>query len=156
MASVETTPGPSGLLAVRRPFSPVQWAAVLGALAVLVWSVPGLIVNPDFAVGEQASAVRVLGVDMNGWHAVSGFLVAIPALLAAPRPNLAAIVCLAAGASLIATAVWALLDTQLAGGLLNFPNNEADALLHVGTASIFLAGAAHYLLVERSVTTRAR
>jgi hypothetical protein len=156
MASAEATRLPPGLLDVRRPFSPVQWAAFLGALAVLVWSVPGLIANPDFAVGEEASSVRVLGVDMNGWHAVAGFLVAIPALLAARRPNLAAIVCLAAGTGLVATAVWALLDTQLAGGLLYFPNNEADARLHVGTASIFLAGAAHYFLVERSVTARAR
>jgi len=65
-------------------------SAILGSIAVLTWSVPGLIINPDFAIGDSATAERVLGVDMNGWHAVSGFLIAIPALLAAARPYLAA------------------------------------------------------------------
>jgi hypothetical protein len=132
------------LFEVQRPFSPVQWAAVAGALAVLVWSVPGLIINPDFSTGDAATAVRVLGVDMNGWHAVSGFLIAIPALVLAPRPHLAARFLPLAAAGLIATAVWALISTQLAGGLFYFPNNETDALLHFGTSLIFLAGAAHY------------
>jgi hypothetical protein len=65
------------LLTPERPLQPVQWAAILGSIAVLAWSVPGLIVNPDFHIGTDATSVRVLGVDMNGWHAVSGFLVAI-------------------------------------------------------------------------------
>jgi hypothetical protein len=131
------------------PFSPVQWAAVLGSIAVLVWSVPGLIVNPDFSSGDAATAERVLGVDMNGWHALSGFLVVIPVLLVATRPQLAAVMVSAAAVSLIATGVWALLDTQVAAGLFYFPNNEADALLHFGTSLIFMAGAAHYYLRGR-------
>jgi hypothetical protein len=45
----------------------VQWAAIAGSLAILIWSVPGLIVNRDFALGDEATSVRVLGVDMNGW-----------------------------------------------------------------------------------------
>jgi hypothetical protein len=80
----------AALFEVQRPFSPAQWSAVAGAIAVLIWSIPGLIVNPDFAVGDSASAERVLGVDMNGWHALSGFFVAIPALLLASRPYPAA------------------------------------------------------------------
>jgi hypothetical protein len=142
-----TTPD---LFEVQRPFTPVQWAAVAGALAVLVWSVPGLIVNPDFSTGDAATAERVLGVDMNGWHAVSGFLIAVPALVLAPRPHLAARFLPLAAAGLIATAVWALISTQLAGGLFYFPNNETDALLHLGTSLIFLAGAAHYFTRESS------
>jgi len=55
-----------------------------------VWSVPGLIVNPDFATGNSVTSERVLGVDMNGWHALSGFLVAVPALMLATRPHLVA------------------------------------------------------------------
>ena len=135
--------GPS-LFHVQRPFSPVQWAAVLGSLAVLAWSVPGLIVNPDFATGDSATAERVLGVDMNGWHAVSGFLVAVPGLMLASRPQLVARFLPLAAGGLIATGVWALFSTELAGGLFYFPNNETDALLHFGTSLIFLAGAAHY------------
>jgi hypothetical protein len=137
-------------LAVQRPFAPVQWTAVLGAMVVLVWSVPGLILNPDFSTGDAASAQLVLGVDMNGWHALSGFLVAIPVLVGAARPYTAAMLSSAAAAGLIATGVWALLDNQVAGGLFYFPNNETDALLHFGTAAIFLAGAAHYLFRERA------
>lgn len=138
------------LFDVRRRLSPVGWSAILGSIAVLVWSVPGLIANPDFATGDSATSERVLGVDMNGWHALSGFLVAVPALLVATRPYLAALFVSSAAASLITTAVWALLDSHLAGGLFYFPNNQTDALLHFGTATIFLAGATHYFLIERT------
>jgi Domain of unknown function (DUF4383) len=149
MATVDVTGQRGGsLLEVRRPLSPVGWAAILGSIAVLVWSVPGLIVNPDFSTGAGATAERVLGVDMNGWHAVSGFLVAVPVLLVATRPRAAALLVAAAAGSLIATGIWALLDTQVAAGLFYFPNNETDALLHFGTATIFLIGASHHLLVE--------
>ncbi|HEX6585429.1 MAG TPA: DUF4383 domain-containing protein [Solirubrobacterales bacterium] len=137
-------PQPTRVLELERPLKPVQWAAIIGSVAVLVWSVPGIIVNPDFATGDSATAERVLGVDMNGWHALSGFLVAIPGFFAALRPTWAALFDLAAAGSLIATAIWALLDTQVAGGLFYFPNGEADALLHFGTSAIFLAGAVHY------------
>jgi Domain of unknown function (DUF4383) len=139
----------------QRPFSPVQWSAVIGALVVLVWSVPGLIINPDFSIGDSATAERVLGVDMNGWHAMSGFVVAIPALLVATRPYLAAVYLLFAAGGLIATAIWALFATQVAGGLFYFPNNETDALLHFATSLIWVAGATHYFLVERPAKERA-
>jgi hypothetical protein len=136
-------------LEATRPLAPVQWAAIVGSLAVLVWSVPGIIVNPDFSTGDAASSELVLGVDMNGWHAVSGFLVALPGFFAALRPTWSAAFCVAAAGSLIATGIWALLDTQVAGGLFYFPNSTPDALLHFGTSSIYLAGAAHYLLTRR-------
>jgi hypothetical protein len=149
MSTVDATrTAPPSLFEVQRPFSPVQWAAVLGSLAILVWSVPGLIVNPDFATGDSATAERVLGVDMNGWHAVSGFFVAVPALLLATRPHLVARFLPLAAGGLIATAIWALFSTELLGGLFYFPNNGADALLHLATSTIFLAGAAHYFLVK--------
>ena len=67
------------------PLSPVQWSAILGSIIVLVYSVLGLIVNPDFATGQATTAERVLGVDMNGWHASSGFLIAVPGFFAARR-----------------------------------------------------------------------
>lgn len=126
----------------RIPLTPIQWAAIAGALVVLMWSVPGLIVNPDFGVGDDATAERVLGADMNGWHALSGFLVAVPALLLVPRPRLLAVYLPLAAGGLIATGIWALLSTEVAGGLFYFPNNEADALLHFGTSAIWLGGVA--------------
>lgn len=127
----------------------MQWAAILGSIAVLVWSVPGLILNPDFHTGSAATSVRVLGVDMNGWHAVSGFLVAIPGFFAALRRSWAALFDVGAAAALLSTALWAVLSTQVAAGLFYFPHGDADALLHVGTSTIFLAGAAHYYVVAR-------
>jgi hypothetical protein len=137
------------MLTPERPLQPVQWAAILGSIAVLVWSVPGLIANPDFHIGDSATSVRVLGVDMNGWHAVSGFLVAIPGFFAALRRSWSALFDLAAAGALLSTAVWAALSTQVAGGLFYFPHGDADALLHIGTSMIFLAGAAHYYLAAR-------
>jgi len=134
------------LLTPQRPLQPVQWAAILGSIAILVWSVPGLIANPDFHIGNSATSVRVLGVDMNGWHAVSGFLVAVPGFYAALRRDWSAPFDLAAGFALLSTAAWAVVSTHPAGGLFYFPNGGADALLHVGTSTIFLAGAAQYFL----------
>jgi Domain of unknown function (DUF4383) len=134
--------------------SPVQWSAILGALAVLLWSVPGLFVNPDFATGDAATSKLVLGVDMNGWHAVSGFLIAVPAFWFATRADRAALFVPLAAASLIATGVWALLDKQPAAGLFYFPHNHTDAWLHFGVAAIFLAGFAHYLVTRKSLATR--
>ncbi len=148
MATATATRHPERILETERPLQPVQWAAILGSIAVLVWSIPGLIVNPDFATGDSATSERVLGVDMNGWHALSGFLVAIPGFFAALRPTWSALFNVAAAGSLIATAIWALLETQVAAGLFYLPNQEADALLHLGTSAIFLAGAAHYYLFE--------
>jgi hypothetical protein len=132
-----------------RRLEPVGWAVLVGSLAILFWSVPGLIVNPDFGVGDAASSERVLGVDMNGWHALSGFLVGIPGLLLATRPREAALFAVAAAGGLLATAAWAVFSTEVAGGLFQFPNNEADAALHVATSSIFVAGAVHWFVAAR-------
>ena len=138
------------VLEVRRPFTLVQWSAVIGAVMILVWSVPGLIVNPDFSTGSDATAQQVLGADMNGWNALSGFAVAIPALVLAPRPHLAARYLPLAAAALTATAIWALASTSIAG-LFYFPHNGTDALLHLGVSAIFVAGAAHYFGTGRRV-----
>jgi hypothetical protein len=138
------TTADNSLLAPSSSLTAVGWAAILGSLTVLVWSIPGLIINPDFAIGDDASSKLVLGVDMNGWHAVSGFLVAIPGFLVARRPYLAAVFCAASAASLLATAVWAVAEEHAVGGLFYFPNATGDALLHVATSLIFVVGAAAY------------
>lgn len=136
------------LLEPQRPLAPVQWAAIAGSVVVLVWSLPGLVVNPDFATGDAASAELVLGVDMNGWHALSGFLVAIPGFFAALRRDWAGLFDVAAAGSLIATGVWALADAHVAGGLFYLPNQVGDALLHFGTSAIFVSGAVHHYFME--------
>lgn len=149
----ETPAGrPTGLAPAGRlaGLLPVQWAAVVGSAVILTWSIPGLIMNPDFGIGGSASAVTVLGSDMNGWHAVSGFLVVAPALVLIGRPQLLAVYLVFAAGSLIATGVWALFDTQPAAGLFSFPNNENDALLHFATSTIYLAGALHWFAARRA------
>lgn len=140
----------NSFLSFERPLAPVQWAAIAGSVIVGLWSVAGLIANPDFATGDSATSELVLGVDMNGWHAVSGFLITIPGLFAATRRDLSAIFNVFAAGGLIATAVWALLSEQVAGGLFYFPHGGADALLHLGTSAIFIAGAAHWYLTGSS------
>jgi hypothetical protein len=139
---------PRSPLSFERPLAPVQWAAIAGSMVVGLWSVAGLIANPDFAIGDSATSELVLGVDMNGWHAVSGFLIAIPGLFAATRRDLAAIFNVFAAGGLIATGIWALLSEQVAGGLFYFPNGSADALLHFATSAIFIAGAVHWYLTD--------
>jgi hypothetical protein len=134
----------------RTRLAPVQLAALVGSAAILTWSIPGLIVNPDFGIGDSASAVTVLGSDMNGWHAVSGFVVVAPALVLIRRLDLLAVYLVFAAGSLIATGVWALFDTQPAAGLFSFPNNETDALLHFATAAIWLAGALSWFAAVRA------
>jgi hypothetical protein len=145
---------PRARLRPRARLLPVQWAALIGSAVILAWSIPGLIVNPDFGVGDSASAVTVLGSDMNGWHAVSGFVVVAPALVLLRRPDLLAVYLLLAAGSLIATGVWALFDTQPAAGLFSFPNNENDALLHFATSTIYLAGALHQLAGRGAAVAR--
>jgi Domain of unknown function (DUF4383) len=154
VATADATRRGSGrLLELHTPIEPVQWAAIIGSLVVGLWSIAGLIANPDFSLGDSATSVRVLAVDMNGWHAVSGFLVTVPGLFAALRPSWAGLFNLAAAGSLIFTGIWALIDAQVYGGLFYLPHGGADALLHFSVSAIFLAGAAHYYLGERGEVT---
>ncbi|MBJ7354287.1 MAG: hypothetical protein JHC98_05625 [Thermoleophilaceae bacterium] len=100
-----------------------------------------MIVNPDFAVGSAATSEVVLGVDMNGWHAVSGFLIVAPVLVVLFNEELFPWVMAASAAALYGTAVWSALSSRPAAGLFYFPNPTGDAVLHVITGTIFLVGA---------------
>lgn len=123
-------------------FNTAQILALASCAAVMLWSIPGLFVNPDFGIGADATSELFLGVDMNGWHALSGFLVVVPVLLVLNNAQLLGWVQAAAGLSLYATAVWAILSERPAGGLFYFPNPTGDVLLHLVVGSIFIAGAA--------------
>jgi uncharacterized protein DUF4383 len=114
----------------------IQYAVFTVSLGLILWSVAGLIANPDFATGDAATAKQVLGVDFNGWHAVSGFLLVGPGLAAALRPDWALAFAGIAFAALAASAVYALFSTRPAD-VLAFPNNESDAVLHFGFAALY-------------------
>src|SRR3954471_16664232 len=59
---------------------------VLGVV-FLLQSIGGLIANPDFSTGDDASADVFLWMDWNGWHALSGILLWATALAAFPNPR---------------------------------------------------------------------
>src|SRR5262245_46659951 len=102
-----------------------QWAIVVLAALQLLWATAGLIAEPSIDFGEDAVTERVLGVDFNGVHAISGFLLFLPAFYFAQRPKWALYYAIYVAAALILTGVWALFDTQPAW-VFTFPNNAAD------------------------------
>jgi hypothetical protein len=132
----------------RSQWTFAQKGLLVVSLGLLAWSALGLIVNPDFSTGPNAPTKQVLGVDFNGWHAVSGFLLLAPAFYFVRRPQWALLFTLYVGGILFLTAIWAAFDTNPAG-ILAFPNNEADAALHMGFALLFLAVAAVQIRRDR-------
>ena len=103
------------------------------------WSVAGLIANPDFATGDAATSVQVLGVDFNGWHALSGILAFAPGILIARSDELSRLYVIALiPIGFVAPGIWALVDTQPMG-IWPFEHNEADAVLHLANGVVYTA-----------------
>ncbi len=128
--------------AVSRPqWTFAQWAIVVVAVFQLAWATAGLIAEPSFDFGEGAATERVLGVDFNGVHALSGFLLFGPAFFFATKPRWAVLYAIYVAVALIVTGVWSIFSTSPAG-VFTFPNNEADAILHITTGVVFAAIAA--------------
>lgn len=122
-----------------------RWLFVACALQTL-WSVAGLIANPDFSTGQAATSVQVLGVDFNGWHALSGLLVFVPGLYAAWREEYAVPYTWAAMVTMLGGFLGLFTDRPL--GLWYFENVASDIALHTASVLVF-AG----LLVMRQRTT---
>jgi hypothetical protein len=137
--------------AARSEWTIAQKGVLAVSVVLTVWNVAGLIANPDFATGADATAVQVLGVDFNGWHALSGFLLVGPGFLMCLRPTWAFFFALYTGALLVLSAIWALVDTRPAE-LLAFPHNEADAVLHFSFAAAYFSVAALQLRADRAGT----
>ncbi len=120
---------------------------VLAALQLL-WALAGFVAEPSIDFGEDAVTERVLGVDFNGVHALSGLLLFGPAFVFALRPNWALFYAFCAAFALYATGIWAFFDTQPAW-VFTFPNNSADAIFHVATGTLFLVVAVVQLGIDR-------
>jgi len=133
----------------RSQWSFAQTGVLVVSVALIAWSVAGLIVNADFSTGAGAPTERVLGVDFNGWHAVSGFLLFGPAFYFVRRPQWALAFAVYAGGALVITAIWAIISKNPAG-VLPFPHNGADAALHMGSGLAFLLVAAIQIRRNRS------
>jgi len=126
-----------------------QWGIVVLASVQLLWALAGLIAEPSFHFGDGAPTQRVLGVDFNGVHALSGFLLFLPAYYFALKPRWAVLYAIYVSIALIVTGFWAIWSTSPAG-VFTFPNNDADAVLHISTGVLFGLVAAIQLGLDRS------
>ncbi|HEY8081973.1 MAG TPA: DUF4383 domain-containing protein [Solirubrobacterales bacterium] len=133
---------------------PEQWTfaqkgiVVLAALQLL-WALVGLIAEPSIDFGDDAVTERVLGVDFNGVHALSGFLLFLPAFYFALRPKWALYYAIYVAVALVVTGIWALFDTQPAW-VFTFPNNYSDAVFHLATGTLFAIVAVIQIAQDRS------
>jgi Domain of unknown function (DUF4383) len=126
---------------LRSSWTVAQWGLFVVCSLQLVWAVAGFIAEPSFSTADDAPTAQVLGVDFNGWHALSGLLLFGPGLLLALQPTWALLYSVYAGVLLVVTGIWALFSTEVAL-VLTFPNNESDAVLHLATGGVLLAIAA--------------
>ena len=113
-----------------------QWAVVIVISLQLLWALAGLIAEPSIDFGDDAVTQRVLGVDFNGVHALSGFLLFLPGYYFATRAKWAVYYSIYVAVALWVTGIWALFDNQPAY-VFTFPNNEADAYFHLATGTLF-------------------
>jgi Domain of unknown function (DUF4383) len=134
--------------ATREEWTFAQKAVVVLAVLQLAWATAGLVAEPSFDFGDDAVTERVLGVDFNGVHALSGFLLFLPAFYFALRPKWALYYAIYVAAALISTGIWALFTTQPAW-VFTFPNNSADGVFHIATGIVFAAVAAVQLGIDR-------
>jgi hypothetical protein len=134
--------------APRAQWTFAQWGIVVLATLQLAWALAGLIAESSFSIGENAPTAQVLGVDFNGVHALSGFLLFGPAFFFALKPRWAVLYAIYVAVALIATGFWAIWSTSPAG-VFTFPNNDADAILHITTGALFAAVATIQLGLDR-------
>jgi hypothetical protein len=132
----------------RSQWTFAQWGIVVIAIVQLAWAVAGLVAEPSFHFGDGAPTERVLGVDFNGVHALSGFLLFGPAFFFTLKPRWAILYAIYVAVALLATGFWAIWSTSPAG-VFTFPNNDADAVLHLATGALFLLVATIQLGLDR-------
>jgi uncharacterized protein DUF4383 len=137
-------------VAPREQWTFAQRGIVVLAALQLIWATAGLIAEPSIDFGENAVTERVLGVDFNGVHALSGFLLFLPAFYFALRPKWALYYAIYVAGALIVTGIWALFSSQPAW-VFTFPNNASDGVFHIVTGTLFAIVAAIQLGQDRRV-----
>ena len=113
-----------------------RFAIAIGVFTV-VTALIGLAINPDFAVGDDATAEAFI-VDWNGWHALAAILVGVPGIAIAWLPSLAVPYLGYRAVTDGAVAVWAAVDDRPLG-VLYLPTSS-DAILHATLAAVSLLG----------------
>lgn len=120
-----------------RSWTIAQHFAIWLGLFTTVTGLIGLAINPDFAVGDDATAESFI-VDWNGWHAVATILVGVPGLAIAWLPGLAIPYLAYRAVTDAAVGLWAALDDHPLG-VLYLPTS-GDAVLHAAFAGIAALG----------------
>lgn len=126
-----------------------QKSLLILASLELLWALAGFVAEPSFRVGAGAPTEKVLWVDFNGIHALSGLLLFGPALYFCRRLDWALAYVLYIAAALYITGVWALFEEQPAY-VFTFPSNVNDAIFHLATAVVFSVVAAIQLAQDRA------
>ena len=114
-----------------------QHFAVWIGMFTTVTGLIGFAINPDFAVGDDATAEAFI-VDWNGWHAVAALLVGVPGLAIAWLPGFAIPYLAYRAITDAGVAVWAALDDHPLG-VLYLPT-ASDAILHAVIAAVAALG----------------
>ena len=120
-----------------RDWTVAQHFSVWIGLFTLVTGLIGMALNPDFAVGDDATAEAFI-VDWNGWHAVAAILVGAPGVAIAWLPGLAIPYLAYRAITDAGVAVWAALDDRPLG-VLYLPT-AGDAILHAVFAALATLG----------------
>jgi hypothetical protein len=120
-----------------RSWTVAQHFAVWIGLFTTVTGLIGLAINPDFAVGDDATAEAFI-VDWNGWHAMAAILVGVPGLAIAWLPQLAVPYLAYRAVTDAAVGLWAALDDRPLG-VLYLPTS-GDAILHATFAAVATLG----------------
>lgn len=121
-----------------RDWTIAQHFAIWLGLAAVVLGVIGLAINPDFTVGDDATAESFAGVDWNGWHGVAAILVGLPGLAIAWFPQFAIPYLVYRAVTDAAVSVWVALDDRPLG-VLFLPTN-GDLVFHVIVAALAALG----------------
>lgn len=120
-----------------RDWTVAQHFAIWIGLFTTVTGLIGMAINPDFAIGDDATAEAFI-VDWNGWHAVAALLVGLPGLAVAWLPGLAVPYLAYRAITDAGVALWAALDDNPLG-VLYLPTSS-DAILHLSIAAVAALG----------------
>jgi len=136
-------------MTASRDWTLPQHFAIWIGLFTTVTGLVGLAINPDFAVGDDATAETFIGIDWNGWHGVAALSVGLPGLAMAWFPGLAVPYLLYRAVTDAAVGLWAALDDRPLG-VLYLPT-AGDAILHTAIAALAALGIVRGM--RRSVRT---
>ncbi len=101
----------------------------------LAQAIGGMVVNPDFAVGDNATSEVFLWMDWNGWHALSGILLWSTSLAVVPRADLSRLFGYLIVATNVPIVIWMLFDS-VPFGLFALPTT-GDLIFHAAIVAVY-------------------